>query len=381
MRTFLSAVLFTSIVTACATDLEGIDGAADINGDEEKADGAQGIEVSGRLRPGTVDTTLTSRVPRPGYIFYAAEGTKVTLEVTRGGTSAGLDTVMKVYGPRLSDGSYPKTLATDDDAGYGKLSKVGSLELAIPGFYLVEVTTTAPVAMGDTKNARIKLSCSGTCDSELPVAPLGLDIKWFQRAAERKALALQAYGQATKRIEAKVAAGVPAQWGVVLDIDETTLDNSPYQKSRADLGLGYSPATWTEWVNQKAATPIPGALAFTKRVKQLGGKVVFVSNRLQATECAQTEANLAAHGFSYDGVFCKTSTSDKNPRFAAIANGTAAPSLPALAVQIYVGDNILDFPNVSQDIRKQPDSAFAAFGDTNFVLPNPMYGSWEKNAD
>jgi len=114
----------------------------------------------------------------------------------------------------------------------------------------------------------------------------------------------------------------------VLDIDETTLNNSAYQRARAELGLGYSPASWTEWVNKKAATPIDGALAFTNKVKQLGGKVVFVSNRMAANECAQTEDNLAATGFAYDAILCRTAASEKNTRFAAVQNGTAKPGLP-----------------------------------------------------
>lgn len=378
MRRFLACYVFAGILTACAGEALEEGGAADIQGEDEKEDGTSGIEVSGRLRPGTVDATLTTRVPRPGYVFYAGDGAKVTLEVTRGGTSSGLDTQLKVYGPRLSDGSYPKTLATDDDSGYGKLSRVKDLAISIPGFYLVEVTTPAPQ---EAATARIKLSCSGTCDSDLPIAPLGLDIKWFQRAAERKALSLQTYATATAKVEARVAEGVPANWGVILDIDETVLDNSPYQKERADLGLGYSPQTWRGWVERKAAEPLAGAPAFIARVRELGGKVVFVTNRIAAFECAPTEANLAAKGISYDAIICKAGSSDKNPRFQAVANGTAKPGLPALEVVAYVGDNIQDFPALSQDVRKQPDSAFAAFGETFFVLPNPMYGSWEKNVD
>ncbi len=50
-------------------------------------------------------------------------------------------------------------------------------------------------------------------------------------------------------------------------------------------------------------------------------------------------------------------------------------------VVAFVGDNILDFPMLSQDLRKQPESAYAAFGETLFVIPNPMYGSFEKNVD
>jgi 5'-nucleotidase (lipoprotein e(P4) family) len=148
-----------------------------------------------------------------------------------------------------------------------------------------------------------------------------------------------------------------------------------------DLGLGFSPASWTAWVNRQAATPLDGAAAFIATAKQLGGKVVFVTNRMQATECAQTEANLAAAGIRYDGIFCKTDTSDKNPRFLAVQNGTAAPSLPALDVLLFIGDNILDFPMLSQDLRKQPANAYAKFGEDFVLLPNSMYGSWEKNSD
>jgi predicted secreted acid phosphatase len=45
----------------------------------------------------------------------------------------------------------------------------------------------------------------------------------------------------------------------------------------------------------------------------------------------------------------------------------------------FVGDNIQDFPSLSQAIRKQGDDAFADFGVRFFALPNPMYGSWERN--
>ena len=71
--------------------------------------------------------------------------------------------------------------------------------------------------------------------------------------------------------------------------------------------------------------------------------------------------------------------SDKNPRFEAVARGTTPAGLPPLEVVAFVGDNILDFPGQSQALRKEPDEAFAAFGARFFVLPNPMYGSWEKN--
>ncbi|MDX2092304.1 MAG: HAD family acid phosphatase [Kofleriaceae bacterium] len=379
MRKLLALFLLSFSSVACTDDDLTLDGAADIQGADEKADGTVGIEVTARIRPGTVDGNLSSAVPRRGYVFYAMEGTRVSLEVMQAGTSTGLDTVLKVYGPRLADGSYPKTIATDEDSGYGKLSKLRDVTISTPGFYLVEMSFGSGSTPADGKHARLKLSCTGTCDSELPV-DTDLGLTWYRRSAERRALTAQAYALATSRVEAKVATGVGASWGVVLDIDETTLNNSQYQQERMNLGLGYSPASWTAWVERKAATPLDGVLGFTRRVKELGGKVVFVTNRAAATECAPTIANLDAAGIPHDGVFCKTTTSDKNPRFGAVKSGTADASLPPLEIVLFVGDNIQDFPLLTQDVRTQAERAFDGFGRDFVLLPNSMYGSWEKNA-
>ena len=375
-KSLASVVVVSSLLFGCTQDgLVGEDGGADLAGQDEKGDAVPGIEVQARLRPtATVDAAITTAVPRPGFVFYAGEGSKVTIEVTHAGSTTGLDTLLKVYGPRLADGSYPKTVATDEDAGYGKLSKVKDLQVSIPGFYLVEVTNGSAAMPATNAKARLKLSCTGVCDSDQPVQPLGLDLRWYQRSAERRGLSLQSYAAATAAVTARVqAGGLPASWGVVMDIDETTLNNSAYQKRRAELGTGYSPGSWTEWVNEKAAPGIDGALAFTKKVKQLGGKVAFVTNRMEATECPQTQQNLTQLGFAWDSMLCKTTTSDKNPRFDTVKMG--------MEVVVFVGDNILDFPALTQEIRKQPDSAFASFGDTFFIVPNPMYGSFEKNVD
>jgi 5'-nucleotidase (lipoprotein e(P4) family) len=372
-----AAALVPSLFGCTADGFED-GGGADIQG-EEKADTGPGIEVTARIKPGSVDGELSVSVPRRGYVFYAAEGAKVSLEVTQGGSSTGLDTVLKVYGPRLADGTYPKTLASDEDAGYGKLSRIRDLEITIPGFYLVEMSFSANQAAVDGKKARLKLACAGTCDSALPI-DTDLGLKWYRRSAERRALSVQAYSIASEKLQAK-AATYTGSWGVVLDIDETTLNNSTYQQERMELGLGYSPASWTTWVNRKAATPLDGVVDFTNLVHQLGGKVFFVSNRMQATECAQTEANLQTAGIEYEQILCKTDTSDKNVRFAALTNGAAPSTLAPQKLVMFVGDNILDFPAISQDLRKQPASAFAKFGQEFILLPNSMYGSWEKNTD
>jgi 5'-nucleotidase (lipoprotein e(P4) family) len=355
-------------------------GPADIATGQDKADGATpGIEVQSRIKAGTTDFALSTAVPRLGYIFFAGDNTTVTLEVTHAGTSSGLDTKLLVYGPRLADGSYPKTIATDEDSGYGKLSRIDNLKPSIPGFYLVEVTFGASATPVDKTHGRLSLSCNGTCESLLPVAPMDEGVKWYRRAAERRSLTLQSFGLATAKIDDK-AANATGNWAVILDVDETTLNNSPYQEQRGALGLGFSPNSWQTWVDSRSAQAIDGVVGFTQHVQSLGGKVVLVTNRT-AAQCSETEDNLKSVGVAYDEILCLTDVSDKNPRFAAVAAGTAPSTLGPLNVLMYVGDNIQDFPMLTQDIRKQPDSAFSAFGDTFIQIPNPMYGSFDKNAD
>lgn len=206
------------------------------------------------------------------------------------------------------------------------------------------------------------------------------DVRWFRSAAEYRALAQQAYHVASDRLP-ELSRGLAAQsWAVILDADETVLDNSEYQRRRSMLDSGYTEATWAMWVNERAAPPIPGAPEFTRRVHELGGRVAIVTNRADSL-CTATRANLQTAGIEADLVLCQTpGAGDKNPRFQRIQNGTAMAGVPALNVVAWVGDNILDFPGMSQAVRNDP-KALEGFGRKYFVLPNPMYGSWQQNRD
>lgn len=218
----------------------------------------------------------------------------------------------------------------------------------------------------------------GSTGVSTATAALSNDTHWARNSAEHKAIFLEVFRAAGNRLPALVSGHAAGTWGVILDADETVLDNSDYQKSRVPFGGKYDPAAWAAWVDQGTATALPGAVAFTARVRELGGKVAIVSNRDDA-QCPVTRENLDRVGITNDVVLCKTTTGDKNPRFAAVQNGTASPTLPPLTVLEWVGDNIEDFPLLHQDVRSASDSAFARFGDTYFALPNAMYGSWERN--
>jgi len=205
-------------------------------------------------------------------------------------------------------------------------------------------------------------------------------LRWSRDSAEHRALFLQVYRAATAHVEREAAGRAAGSWAVILDADETVIDNSLYQLERAQAGKPFDAESWRTWCARREATPLPGAAAFLSRVRALGGRIAIVSNRTVA-ECPDTEAIFLAHGLAYDVMLCKPDEgpSDKNPRFEAVARGTTPAGLPPLDVVAVVGDNIQDFPGQSQAIRKRGDEAFAPFGARFFVLPNPMYGSWERN--
>jgi 5'-nucleotidase (lipoprotein e(P4) family) len=213
-------------------------------------------------------------------------------------------------------------------------------------------------------------------DSGAPAGAIMADTThWTRNSAEHTALALQAYRLASMSVDATVAAGTYGDWAVIVDTDETLLDNSEYQKERG--ALGWSADSWSAWAAREEATALPGSVEFLKRVHTLGGKVAVVTNR-SAADCPATIANFDKVGILHDIVLCQTDVSDKNPRFTAVANGTAAPAIGPLNVILWVGDNILDFPALDQDARND-QSRLADFGSRFVVLPNPMYGSWTSN--
>jgi 5'-nucleotidase (lipoprotein e(P4) family) len=236
---------------------------------------------------------------------------------------------------------------------------------------------TAGCAHGTAVAPPAAPAAPATLSRTLPRTPPN-DVRWFRTAAEYRALARQAYQVASDRMP-ELARGLAAQrWAVIFDADETVIDNSEYERRRFAADSDYTPASWETWVNERAASAIPGAVELTERVHALGGRVVIVTNRAEAL-CGPTRDNLRNDRIVADLVLCQPAgQSDKNPRFERVQNGTASPDLPALTVVAWFGDNILDFPHLSQASRNDP-AALADFGRRFFILPNPMYGSWQAN--
>lgn len=227
-------------------------------------------------------------------------------------------------------------------------------------------------------------------------------LKWYRDSAEKKASYRQVYNIGSAYVKQWVAQHHPKAktWGVVLDIDETTLDNSWYFYQCSNLAAKAADFSHFVTIPQKSQA-LPGVVAFTQLVHQLGGYVSLVSNRDGSyvdqsgiTALEATINNLKQQQVTFDQVILANNKksshpADKNPRFEAVTQGCYdanqmlwSKKLPAHTVIAYFGDNIQDFPEFRQaGAYALPDNAqqFAAFGDGYFILPNPLYGSWQTN--
>lgn len=238
------------------------------------------------------------------------------------------------------------------------------------------------------KQAALWIACvllTGCATAHPPASPaapaspaLPDSVKWVSDSAEYRALALQAYRIAGAHVDTEAAAHQRGAWAVVLDADETVISNLQYEIERRGQGMAFTTEYWDAWVKRRAAVPIPGAAAFLSHVRDLGGRIAIVTNRLDS-QCADTAAVFKTHALVYDVMLCRPAAgpSDKNPRFAAVASGQAFGSASPIDIVAFLGDNILDFPSLSQAMIAKGDPAFAEFGARFFIIPNPLYGSWQ----
>lgn len=226
---------------------------------------------------------------------------------------------------------------------------------------------------------------------------------WMQVSAEYRACCYQAFNVARRRLTEKMHCPPPGGWAkppaVVLDLDETVLDNGAFQARLIRNGLGFDQATWNDW--ERTGYPhvrlVPGAKEFIAAAKRLGATVVFITNRQQNQPYRNGTLNaLELLGIEVPGdhLLGAATTSDKTDRRAAVER--------RYTVLLYVGDNLRDF--FEGDFRSAVDNqkpgrkttdpaklraaviARAAavdrcedlFGREWIILPNPAYGEWTK---
>ena len=111
---------------------------------------------------------------------------------------------------------------------------------------------------------------------------------------EYAALARQVYRMAGEAVTRSAASAGRQPWAVVLDVDETALDNSTYELERAAYHLPYDPRTWNAWVSRREAGAVPGVVEFVALVRRAGGHVAWITNRDRAAGRRDTRESSGA---------------------------------------------------------------------------------------
>ena len=206
-----------------------------------------------------------------------------------------------------------------------------------------------------------------------------MGLLWMRTSAEYRALAYQGYNVAMNAV--KMAVTDPSHQrkplAIVLDADETVVDNTKLMGESIANGNGrFDAPWWRQAVHQGKSQAMPGAVDFLNEVHKQGVEIFYVSNRYAPVNLDVTIQNFKELGFpsvDKDHVLLFERDSDKQPRFDMIAK--------KYYVIVYMGDNAGDFPigtkgktlaerNAIIDAHKED------FGTTFVVFPNPAYGSW-----
>jgi acid phosphatase len=219
---------------------------------------------------------------------------------------------------------------------------------------------------------------------------------WMQKSVEYKGAALSAFALAKIRLDQALAdkkwTGAPDEQkgdfanlppAVILDLDETLLDNSGYQAWMAQKNTSFEPKTWTAYVNSETTKAIPGAVEFCKYAESKGVKVFYISNRTADEEPA-TRRNMEKLGFPMGGNVDTVLTSREQPDWTSAKSTRRAYVAKSYRVLLNLGDNFGDFTDAYRGTEAERLKVFEAnkerWGREWIVLPNPTYGSFESAA-
>lgn len=206
-----------------------------------------------------------------------------------------------------------------------------------------------------------------------------MGLLWMRTSAEYRALAYQGYNVAMNAV--KMAVTDPSHQrkplAIVLDADETVVDNTKLMGESITNGNGrFDAPWWRQAVHQGKSQAMPGAVEFLNEVHKQGVEIFYVSNRYAPVNLDVTIQNFKELGFpsvDKDHVLLFEKDSDKQPRFDMIAK--------KYYVVVYMGDNAGDFPigtkgKTLAERNAIIDNHKEDFGTTFVVFPNPAYGSW-----
>ena len=203
---------------------------------------------------------------------------------------------------------------------------------------------------------------------------------WMQTSAEYRALCLQAYNSARMMLDNDLAEVKTDQKRIIIvDGDDTTIQANEYEAYLIGKDAEY-PNKWFDWVAEAKAKPVPGSVEFLQYAASKGVETYYVTNRKIDKEYQGTLDNFKKMGFPFadtEHVVYRQigANDDKRDRQLALEK--------KYHLVLYVGDNLDDFPanfweKSLEERFAAADSAKEQWGRRFIVLPNPMYGTWER---
>jgi acid phosphatase len=238
------------------------------------------------------------------------------------------------------------------------------------------------------------LSASALAEDSVPQNDQLNAALYMQQAVEYKATTLGIYALARIRLDQALADTTwtaltdmePANYkdlppAIILDCDETLLDNSPYQVSLIQRATGFKPKEWDAYVKDKITRAIPGAVEFTQYAVSKGVKVFYVTNRNKEQKQATVE-NMKALGFPMGDNVDTLLAEGEQPDWKS-AKGIRMKSIAAsYRVMLLMGDNLGDFTDAYRGTPAERQKVFESnmihWGKDWIALPNAEYGSWES---
>lgn len=240
---------------------------------------------------------------------------------------------------------------------------------------LTRTVTVPPIAAGDTH----------PWQCPVPKEKVQTATHWQRNSLEYCRLAVSAYDAALAAAERMAKHHKRGGWIVILDADETVIDNSLFERERQACGSVFEDAMWRNWVTAELGGDVPGAAAFTNAVHRLGGYVAIVTNRA-ADQDSITQDNLKKAGIWFDyEVGMSGDHSDKTERWRAVQTILAKKFGGAPRAVMWIGDQVTDLAVLDgrgriERAMNQKDSG-DGIGDYLFLIPNPMYGNWQHNPE
>ena len=195
------------------------------------------------------------------------------------------------------------------------------------------------------------------------------DIRWVAKSLEYQILCEQTYKNAWDNLS-EILNQSNEQSAIIMDLDETVLDNSKYQIDLTEKGESYNPESWSKWVNSKEAELVTGAKQFIDNVRSTYTIIIFLSNRMAKNEAPTIENMKKLDIYNEEDIFLlRIDKADKkHVRRNEVTSGTGRlEQFGPMTVLAYFGDAFHDFPQ---------ENEIYIFGKNMFMFPNPMYGKW-----